>query len=323
MAMYNVGDQVLFYAPGQTTRERLCTVEAILLDTLRGDTEDRYRLATRVDGMRRTYTGRNRYMRIAETQTEAPPAVDAAPVPAQQIGQMIDEIFGAGEVVAANNTAGEVVPPPINEVEREAEPGGAEDALNWLNANRDRFVWGFDNPQPRRNRVQELKDAARADIQRYALGIENDLPVDFLVIRDQAIPVYDARRHGGRLTAQDYEGRTDRTMQFNFHMEGIGQLVPTYHVVGNTIKWFCPETGDYFVSQYQNNAVSHLAAGVVFDHMNVRWTRERNLQATGRIQAIPVPGMKKGLTKKKLRQKYKEMPKIREEKYYAGKEFIA
>lgn len=212
--------------------------------------------------------------------------------------------------------AAEVAPPaPVNPVEPapapEEQPGQLVGALDWFNMH---------NPGPTN---EEVEAAAQANIENYRLV--GQLPVEFVVVNRRAIPVYDSVQNRGSIQREDYRPthRSDRLFRF---VIGGATLVPRYNVAFGTMDFTCVETGDIWTNTFENAAVTNVDNKIV-DHIGIFWTTRREIMEHRRNgQPIPIPrdaANNAKRPKKKLRRKYKEMPKIREEKYYATKEYIA
>jgi hypothetical protein len=78
-------------------------------------------------------------------------------------------------------------------------------------------------------------------------------------------------------------------------------------------------SGGIWVNEYADSRI--LNTDYYRDNLRVKWASRDSLWRYLERNGIPIPAL---YPKKKLRRKYKEMPKIKEEKYYGNsKEFIA
>lgn len=301
MATYNVGDIVRFHIPHEMMLDREGRIEEVLTDVDRGQDENTYQVIARTGGLIRRYTMRDRH--VLRVIAQAPQAIPA-PAPAEPIPQPAPEQDPADDLEAAM--------PGIDMMEFETEPLRPRavrreiEGINWGAIDRAFF----------RTREDELKEEARANIAQYAWDGHN--PVDFFVMNDRAVPIFFSGDFPGRIVADDYVAPTNRFRYFSYRTNGE-VIMPYYNARNERIEFYSTTSGTVWVNQYQSVQLRTIPRELLsIDNMGVLWIRKTNLE-NGPQPVAPIPARKK----KKLRRKYKEMPKIREEKHYAGKEFIA
>ena len=78
------------------------------------------------------------------------------------------------------------------------------------------------------------------------------------------------------------------------------------------------QAGGIWVNEYVDNRILNIE--YYRDNLRVKWASRDRLYKYLERNGIPIPPLR---LKKRLRHKYKEMPKIKEEKHYGGKEIIA
>lgn len=288
MAQYNVGDRVRIFIPQEMTIPRIGTITDILEDNGNNGQESRYRVSwTNINGLVTRYRPYDRHITIMNRATEVVP-VDPQPAPAAEAVPHLED-----------NTTEVLMTAP---------------AFQWL---------GINIPTH-----EQIEADARANIEAYRLhGV---LPEMFVVIGRRAIPVYDSILSRNSVQREDYRptSRSERFFKFNIPGNAGITLIPHYNVTFGTMDFTSPD-GDTWSNTFENAAVTNIRP-IVLDNIGVNWASRRDLmeqrravqgQATPVTRDTTVSNAKR--PKKKLRRKYKEMPKIREEKYYATKEFIA
>lgn len=171
--------------------------------------------------------------------------------------------------------------------------------------------------------VVDMTLPTNAEVLNNAIG--GTLPVGMLLVAGRMCPVYrynETTRLNQAIAAihtNDYTGRTDRDYYFTWPIPGSQTtIVPCYDPESNTVMYKTQGTEDYWTSECANHRI--LNTRCVRDFASVRWARTIDLNMWLERNGYKTAS----LPKKKLRRKYKEMPKIKEEKYYADrKEFIA
>lgn len=290
MARYRVNDQVHFHNPREMFAARTGTITEIIEDADLGAPESRYRISVRLRDNRDVfYTASDRHMALVNRPGE--------------IAQEIQDPQPIAAPRAANEAEVEQTEAPVNR----AQPMG----IRWADIGFGDNMWG-------RTRDEEIKDQAKENIAQYRLnGID---PVDFLALtrggEAVAVPIFESTQFIGALRANDYGNIPLDKPQFYRYTVNNQHLLPFYDVRDGVINFMNQETGDIWVNQYQRIEIAELATSQL-DAIGVRWIRRGALRGT----AVAPLTLKK--SKKKLRRKYKEMPKIRDEQHYASKEYIA
>jgi hypothetical protein len=144
-------------------------------------------------------------------------------------------------------------------------------------------------------------------------------PIGMLNVEGVRIPVYEAAHMQAlySVTARDYKIATNSRRFLRYSVNGL-PISPSYDTHHGLLVYRTGE-GQVLVNEYMEPRVTNV--NYFRDNCRVKWAiREelwRYFERTGQNIQNPYP-------KKKLRRKYKEMPKIKEEKHYVGKkEFIA
>jgi hypothetical protein len=163
----------------------------------------------------------------------------------------------------------------------------------------------------------EVESATADEIARYT--IQGVRPAGMLNIDGNRRPVYDAAelQPTGSIGGRDYN-MTAESVRFLIVTINGTQISPAYDarhgVIVNKTR-----SGGIWVNEYADSRI--LNTDYYRDNLRVKWASRDSLWRYLERNGIPIPAL---YPKKKLRRKYKEMPKIKEEKYYGNsKEFIA
>jgi hypothetical protein len=307
MSQYREGQRVIFTLPALSIYNTEALIVTVLRDRDQGNIEDRYRVQV-TEGQRRA----GLHFSIANGNITQ---VLNNPVEVDPLDQLLEEIEEEEDQPRPNV-------PPI-------QPFIAPDINAFVGYENARNI-AFEGqvPVPGKNgrktgklTYNEMEPATPEDIANN--NLHGTAPVGMLQIgENRRVPVYDAHAaifmNTGLIDARDYEASINRQYFLLWTVGGMS-IQPSYDKIYDVVCFKHIATGEIWMNECQQHRIVN--TDCLRDIHRVRWTKKTLYEKYLERNGIPKPTLK---PKKNLRRKYKEMPKIKEEKYYADrKEFIA
>jgi hypothetical protein len=350
MAQYRVGDLVLFSSEVFKIERAVGQILKVIRDTDRGEANDVYSIALHDVKPVRKYVMRNKNIHgLADAIPPNLPGIDGQafkvqiPVPdivddladfIEQAAQEDKKKAAEAQILEMLNRKQEEFKKAANEAILQAKKpapkpkkGIYEQMLNgpeiryWaVNAKdviKDEDVpaapIGANIPDPIPVPIPAVPAIPKLEDYRTREGV---LPKHFFYKRDgSVIPVYlasEAKAELG-LSAAHYCPTTDSAHLYIFKTKPGHILHPKYDAYSGEIYFQCQITGNAYYNQHQKADVYRMQDTVKDDYNQLWIAKVSYMNQNKKVPPIP---------KKKLRQKYKEMPKIKEKDYDAN-EYVA
>jgi hypothetical protein len=346
--MYRLGDRIIFNYSTLLIPNTCATVTNVLRDSDNGDERDLYVVMVDWNEMRagQTYTITN--TNIVRYQNPPATATDPQPAPTGFIASDAPLDLGEDGPSDSEEALDEEEEDDVEEADESEESaesawmdrvinGNSQKAVRqqlsqpvvesmWTNSSTDRIQYittrSQFNPQPMpRPEPQIVYNEMRMPTDQEMVDfvtIGGIRPIGMLEVEGVFKPVYDASlfHSAGILGVPDYNPTLESRYYVMFTIERT-PMKPCYDTRHGIIV-FRSDRGTIFVNEYAQERAASVEN--YRDVMHIRWARRDNVNRWFERNGVPIPSL---YPKKKLRRKYKEIPKIKEEKFYAGnKEYI-
>lgn len=185
-------------------------------------------------------------------------------------------------------------------------------------------IIGYAGPRTRRFNFTSQPQFSNDDLVNSMAMANTTIPISEIYSHPstETIPIINSESIVNMIVGNDYKP-TIRSTRLVFFTINIGRVVTPRLIEGEYC--FCEEDGTIWVNEFQKPSMKKFYTSRDTVH-NIKWmTLEAYDRSEQDVQAITnlALSLKTGSKKKSLRMKYKQMPVVKEEKYYASKEFIA